>query len=512
MPQSIATLTEAQKRIQQAYDPSRFATAGKQVIDLLASYLASALASRNSVLNWADPKTICDQAKTMLAAHGEEQELQSENSFLLEISRLVELTVSRGQTLHDPRYIGHQVAPPLPTAGLFEAVSSVTNQGMAIYEMGPWACAAEDAMVQTLGEALGFSPGNFCGVITSGGSLANLTALLTARNVAMSNVWRQGIAASALPPVLVAHGETHYCVARAAGMLGIGTDHVVKVKTDHRCRMIPADLDVQLASLRREGRPIVAVVAAACSTRTGAFDPLTEIAAICKKHSVWLHVDAAHGGAACLSDRYKNLLAGIEQADSVVWDAHKMMHVPALCTFVFYRNPAHRFSAFEQDAPYLYDPTAPNLADYDSGLKTVECTKRAAAFGLWSAWCLHGRKLFSDIVETTFDMAKKFYEMLSDADDFTPLHEPMCNIQMFRHLPPQLRDASPERIGQFQLELRRRVIESGQYYIVPGKWDGHGALRAVVMNPLTTQTHLQGLMATLREEGKSLLSEADRVG
>jgi len=305
--------------------------------------------------------------------------------------------------------------------------------------------------------------------------------------------------------VIVAHGETHYCVARAAGVLGIGTDHVVKVKTDERCRMIPADLDQKLSELRQAKRPIIAVVAAACSTRTGAFDPLEEIAVICKKHGVWLHVDAAHGGAACLSQKHKHLLAGIEQADSVVWDAHKMMHVPALCTFLFYRDPAHRFCAFEQDAPYLYDPTAPNLVDYDSGLKTVECTKRAAAFGLWGAWCLHGRKLFADIVETTFAMARTFYEMLRDADDFEPLHEPMCNILMFRYLPAQLRDASLERLGSFQLELRRHLIESGRFYIVPGKWDGHGALRAVVMNPLTTASHLQALMNALREEGQRLL-------
>jgi len=498
-------LDKAQQRIREAYDAQRFIAAGKQVIDLLGDYLSQAQASQNHVLNWADPKALCEQARSMLDISGDGASPAETTSFICEVDRLVRLTVAHGQTLHDPRYIGHQVAPPLPTAGLFEAVSSVTNQGMAIYEMGPWACAAEDAMVQTLGEALGFAPGKFAGVITSGGSLANLTALLTARNVAMNDVWSKGVSTSTQPPVLVAHGETHYCVARAAGVLGIGTDHVVKVKTDERCRMIPADLDQKLSELRQAKRPIIAVVAAACSTRTGAFDPLEEIAVICKKHSVWLHVDAAHGGAACLSQKHKHLLAGIEQADSVVWDAHKMMHVPALCTFLFYRDPAHRFCAFEQDAPYLYDPTAPNLVDYDSGLKTVECTKRAAAFGLWGAWCLHGRKLFADIVETTFAMARTFYEMLRDADDFEPLHEPMCNILMFRYLPAQLRDASLERLGSFQLELRRHLIESGRFYIVPGKWDGHGALRAVVMNPLTTASHLQALMNALREEGQRLL-------
>ena len=102
----------------------------------------------------------------------------------------------------------------------------------------------------------------------------------------------------------------------------------------------------------------------------------------------------------------------------------------------------------------------------------MECTKRAAAFGLWGTWCLFGRGLFSDIVDATFAMGRRFYEMLREADDFVALHEPMCNIVMFRHVPAALRGADAARIGTFQFQLRRRVIESGRYYIVPGKWDG----------------------------------------
>ena len=110
---------------------------------------------------------------------------------------------------------------------------------------------------------------------------------------------------------------------------------------------------------------------------------MNDIADVCQKHDVWLHVDAAHGGSACFSKRYRHLLDGLERVDSLIWDAHKMLFVPALCAFVFYRNKEHRFEAFRQDAPYLFDPSAPGLAEYDSGMKTIECTKRAAAFGLW---------------------------------------------------------------------------------------------------------------------------------
>ncbi len=261
----------------------------------------------------------------------------------------------------------------------------------------------------------------------------------------------------------------------------------------------------ELTRLRARHQPIVAVVACACATPTGAFDPLEEIADVCRRHEVWLHVDAAHGGAALLSDRHRHLVAGLERADSVVWDAHKMLFVPGLCAFVFYRDKSRRFEAFRQDAPYLFDPAAPGLAEYDSGMKTVECTKRAAAFGLWGVWSLFGRQLFADMVDVTFALGHTFYEKLLAAEDFVPLHDPQCNIVAFRHVPAALRDAPAERVGDFQLELRRRLIESGEFYIVPFKRDGVGALRVTIINPLTTSAHLDQLMDALRRHGGELL-------
>jgi L-2,4-diaminobutyrate decarboxylase len=418
--------------------------------------------------------------------------------------------LERGLNLHDPRYIGHQVPAPVPLGGLFDAVGSVTNQVMAIYEMGPWATAVEQAMVAELGVAIGWQPDSFAGAVTHGGSLANLTGLLTARNVALGDAWEYGLpgiraAESEGGAVLLAHADAHYSVARAAGILGLGSRQVVRIGLDERGRMDPQRLDEELTRIRAGRQPIVGVVACACATPTGAFDPLNDIADVCGRHEVWLHVDAAHGGAAVLSDRHRHLVAGLERADSVVWDAHKMLFVPGLCAFVLYRDKAYRFEAFRQDAPYLFDPAAPGLAEYDSGMKTVECTKRAAAFGLWGVWSLFGRQLFADMVDVTFALGRTFYEKLLAADDFVPLNDPECNIVVFRHVPAALQESSPERLGDFQLELRRRVIESGDFYIVPFKRDGIGALRVTIINPLTTPAHLDGLMAALRRHGRELL-------
>jgi L-2,4-diaminobutyrate decarboxylase len=267
-------------------------------------------------------------------------------------------------------------------------------------------------------------------------------------------------------------------------------------------------LERLLCELHAKQQPVVAVVACACSTPVGAFDRLDEVAEVCQRHGVWLHVDAAHGGAACLSPRYRHLVDGLNRADSVTWDAHKMLFVPALCAFVFYRQAAHAFAAFRQDAPYLFDPSAPGLAEFDSALRTVECTKRAAVFGLWGIWSLFGEQLFADLVDITFTMGRLFHEKLCLAPDFAPLHEPQCNIVAFRYVPESLRNAPAEVLGRLQLETRRRIVQSGQFYIVSTKLDGVGALRVTIINPLTRPEHLDELLDTIRRAAGPLICGA----
>ena len=461
------------------------------------------------MLNWTDPENKKGMAQASMDRYAPYQTWSTEggDGLARQFEELVRLALGHGLNLHDPRYIGHQVPASIPLAGLFDALGSVTNQVMAIYEMGPWATAVEHALVAQLGQMIGWQPGGFSGLITHGGSLANLTALLTARNVSLNTSWEAGVPGKGPSPVVVVHADAHYSVTRAAGVLGLGTRNVIPAPLDDRRRMDPEKLDELLASLRKKGHPIVATVAAACATPIGAFDPLQAIADVCQRHEVWLHVDAAHGGSACFSRRYRHLLAGIEHCDSMIWDAHKMLFVPALCAFVFYRNAEQRFEAFQQSAPYLFDPSAPGISDYDSALKTVECTKRAAAFGLWGTWSLFGPQLFEDMVDTTFDMGRIFYEKLEATSDFEPLHEAQCNIVAFRYLPNALRHAQPETIGQFQRDLRRRVIKSGEFYLVQTTLDGMAALRVTIINPLTTPEHLDALLDALRQHGKMLISD-----
>jgi L-2,4-diaminobutyrate decarboxylase len=502
--------SDLQALLSEAYDPHLLQQAGRLLVDLVSQHFRETEKALGPVLNWNPPEDNIQTAKQWLQPSDLMANCPSgsdRKARLARFEQLVRLSLQRGQNLHHPHYVGHQVPASLPLAALFDTVGSLTNQVLAIYEMGPWATAVERAVVDTLGEAIGYPRGRFGGLVTSGGSLANLTALLTARNVCLSESWATGLAnqraatSQTRHPVIVVHADAHYSVTRAAGILGLGTDQVIRVPLDSTRRMDTEQLSTILAELRATGTPVVAVVAAACATPVGAFDRLHDVADICQRHQIWLHVDAAHGGGACLSKKYRHLISGLQRADSVVCDAHKMLFIPALCAFVFYRNAAHRFLAFQQEAPYLFDPSVADMAEYDSGLVNLECTKRAAALGLWGIWSLFGHELFAALVDKTFDLGAWFYELLRKQEDFEPYCRPQCNIVVFRYLPSTLEGASPERIDQFQSRLRQTVIRSGEYYLVPSTLDSRSYLRTTIINPLTTRAHLQGLLDCLRKHG-----------
>jgi len=495
-----ADLRESRRRVAEAYSPDLLRDLGQHLVETLARHLSDAEQGRTPVLNWNEPaKNIATARGTLPNVGGNPRE-----SLIERFQSLIRLALDHGHNLHNPGYIGHQVPAPVPIAGLFDALGAITNQVMAIYEMGPWATAVERALIEAYGARFGLDPTLFSGLVTSGGSLANLTALLTARNVSLGDAWERGLSKRARPPVLLAQGDSHYSVARAAGILGLGTEQVIRVPLDSRRRMDAQRLDELLGRLRTEGVPVIAVCACACATPIGAFDPLYDIADVCRRHEVWMHVDAAHGGAAVFSRRHRHLVHGLERADSFICDAHKTLFVPALCAFVFYREGRHRFEAFRQEAPYLFDPSAPGMAQVDSGLSTLECTKRAATFGLWGLWSMFGPQLFEDLIDTTFSTARMLYDKLVAAPDFEPLHEPEANIVVFRYRPDFGDGMSPGKVGELNLAVRRKIIESGEFYIVQTNLDGVGALRVSVMNPLTDESHLDRLLDTIRQSAAEL--------
>ncbi|HLL83651.1 MAG TPA: aminotransferase class I/II-fold pyridoxal phosphate-dependent enzyme, partial [Longimicrobium sp.] len=361
----------ANDALKAAFDPDAFRAEAHRVVDLLADYLRQARSGDLPVLPWVPPEELAPRWPARFPQKGGG-----------DLPALLHRVVEEANHLHHPRFVGHQVSAPLPSTALCDMVSALLNNGMAIYEMGPSATAMEKAVLAWMAERLGL-PASAGGVLTSGGSAGNLTALLAARQAkAGFNVWDEG--ASGGPPlaILVAD-QAHYCVERSARMMGLGAGGVVKVPVDPAFRMRADLLPEAFDKATREGRRVFAVVASACSTATGAFDPLEPIADFCQARGLWLHVDGAHGASAVLSPRHRGLLRGVERADSVVWDAHKMMMTPALVTAVLFREARRSFEAFAQEASYLYDEARAGHDEWNVGTRTLECTKRMMGLKLY---------------------------------------------------------------------------------------------------------------------------------
>jgi L-2,4-diaminobutyrate decarboxylase len=296
-------------------------------------------------------------------------------------------------------------------------------------------------------------------------------------------VWRRGLRES--PPLAIAVAESaHYSVARAARMLGLGNAGLVTVACDDEQRMRPDALDAALVGARERGVLVFAVVAQAGATATGAFDPLHAIADVCKTHGVWLHVDGAHGASLALSKKHGALVDGMARADSVVWDAHKMLMMPALVTAVLFKDSAAGARAFAQEATYLFHDDD-DKAWADIGKRTVECTKRMMSLKLYATLMAHGTSLFECHVDAVVDMAASFAARIRARPALELLCAPMCDIVCFR-----VRGLTP---GQ-QAAVRRQLVDDGRFFIVYMRVQGELWLRAVVLNPHTEVRDLDALL------------------
>jgi L-2,4-diaminobutyrate decarboxylase len=354
---------------------------------------------------------------------------------------------------------------------------------MAIWEMGQLQTVAELRVVEWMCKKLGFGE-QATGHLTSGGSLGNLTALLAAREAKRPGSWADGEKRQRLPCVLVSD-QAHYSVERAVQILGWGGDGIEPVRTTADYCLDPTDLGPAYARASARGREVIAVIANACTTATGSFDPLGPIAEFCATERLWMHVDAAHGGSFVLAPSVKDCLAGIERADSVVWDAHKMLMMPALVTGVLFRHHAHAHLAFSQHAEYLFD----DGVGVELGHRTFECTKRGMGLSLYSALRVFGESAFTEYLEKTVELARAFAELLDDRAGFERATWPQANIVCFR-----LAGESHDDLGR---ACRRKLVASGKYYVVETMLSGRHHFRVTIVSPKTQLRDLEGLLDEL---------------
>ena len=456
------------------YSPENFRKRGHELVDRLADHLETSLhGESDKVIRWNLPEDEHAFWNSYLE-HGDTAQL---------FPKIIEHTIH----VHNPKYIGHQVCPPAPLASLAGLISALLNNGMAVYEMGMAPTAIERVITEFICRKIGYDE-NSRGFLTSGGTLANLTALLSARKAIINDdIWNEG---SVEKLGIMVCEEAHYCIERAAKIMGLGTKGIISIPASDDFSMDVSLLEDTYQKAIKENLTIFAIVGSAPSTATGVYDNLEAIARFATKHNIWFHVDGAHGGAAIFSPKYRPLLKGLDQADSVVIDGHKMMMMPTITTALLFKNGNHSHATFSQKADYLLEQSE-NEDWYNLAKRTFECTKTMMSIQWYTLLKTYGEAVFETYVTTLYDLGHYFGERIAKESQFELAVRPMSNIVCFRYVD---RTRTRPELNKINNSIRQRILEEGEFYIVQTKLRGVHYLRTTIMNPFTTPKDLDLLL------------------
>ncbi len=378
-----------------------------------------------------------------------------------------------------PRNLSFVPSGPTPAAVLFDLVVSASCVCPESWQEGSGVIFAENQALRWLADLAGM-PASAGGVFVSGGSAGNLSGLVAARETAMRARTKAGLAR---PDrwILVTSYEAHSSVKLAARVMDVD---VVTVPGDERGRLTGAALRTLFADRVPDGA--FAISATAGTTNVGVVDDLAGVAAVCSDHGIWMHVDAAYGGAALAAPSARRLFAGIEHADSLVIDPHKWLFSPYDCAALLYRNPDQAKAAHTQKADYL-DVLQAN-DDWNPSDFAFHLTRRARGLPFWFSLATHGTQAYSQAVETTLATAHRAAELVDAHPDLELCMTPELSVVMFRRIGWQL----PEYERWSTNVLARNIG-----YVVPTVHLGEPALRFCIVNPNTTVAHIRAILATL---------------
>lgn len=406
-----------------------------------------------------------------------------------------------------PGFAGWLNSPPAAIGVFADLLASAMNPSVAGGNHA--AVHLEHMVVRWFCELLSL-PATAGGLLVSGGSMASLTALAAARHAAARaggvDVRAEGLQGTGARLVLYAGEEGHGCVWKAAELLGIGSANVRVIRGDDAFRMRPADLAARIEEDLRAGCRPVAVVATAGTTNTGAIDPLDEIADVCRRHGVWMHVDGAYGAAAVLSDRHRPELRALARADSVALDPHKWLYVPVEAGLILVRDPAALRQAFSLVPPYLRT---------DDDLEGVSGPPWFSEFGFQQTrgfralkvWmCLEhlGLDGYRALVEHDLEMAGRLARRVAEDPDLE-LVAGGLGVVCFRCVPAALRgdEAGVEALNR---ALLTEVQLGGRAFLSGTVLRGRFVLRACIVNPGTTAGDVDALVDRVREAGARRVS------
>jgi len=400
-----------------------------------------------------------------------------------------------------PRFFGYVASPSTPIGAYSDLIASALNANITCWRSGPAGTELERMVVRWLGALIDYDR-DAKGLLTSGGSMANLIALLVAhRRKSGVNTSRQGLWNSGPPMTIYASEEVHLSIAKAADILGFGRDQVRVIACDERQRMRVNLLRQKIDADRREGLRPFCVVGSAGTVNTGVVDPLNEIADVAAEFDLWFHVDGAYGAPGSLDERKKHLFAGLERADSVSLDPHKWLYVPVDAGCLLFRDDDAARAAFStEDADYIKthgytDEEA--FAFWDYG---VELSRRFRALKVWMTLQYYGSRRIAEAISEDISLAAYLGELVSNADDFELLAPVELSICCFRYVPQSgMSDAELDQLNERVMEM---VQKGGRAYLSNATVNGKFALRACITNFRTTKMDIEETVAAVREIGE----------
>jgi aromatic-L-amino-acid decarboxylase len=403
----------------------------------------------------------------------------------------------------NPGQFAYFTPPPLPVAIAGDVLMQWFNQGVDVWACSPSAALVEEEVIAWLRALAGYGPGSW-GVLTSGGVMANFMALMVARDVHLRAL-RSGDGpprGAALAGVRVyASDQAHFSIRRSLSFLGFPPDTLRIVPSDERFRLHGQAVSAAVEQDRAAGLLPLCVAAVSGSTNTGSVDLVGELADVCDAYGMWLHVDAAYGGAVRLNEHEAWRVPDIERADSVTIDPHKWFFQPYDIGALLVKQHDHLLATFH-GTPEYYRHTRPDdepLAWYQY---SMEGTRRFRALKLWMSWKHLGSSGFGRLIGANLDLAAHLARRCRESDDFEAVPaEPELSVVCFRHLPGG-RDASASlhlaALDAHQDRLQRELETSGEGWVSTTTLRGRTYLRAGFVNYLSTRADVDRVLDALR--------------
>lgn len=408
-----------------------------------------------------------------------------------------------------PRMFGYVQAPGTAIAAIADLLASTLNANLTAWRSAPAAVEIERLTIDWIKQILGV-PTTAAGLFVSGGSMANLAALATARrSKAPVDLTTKGAQVLTRPMRVYASEETHHSVAKAAGLLGIGRDNVRLIGVNERFKIRVDNLVASITEDLKAGYLPFCVVANAGTVNTGAFDPLAEVSEVARRFNLWMHVDASYGGFAVLAQPAKHLFAALPEADSVALDPHKWLYLPVDCGCVLYRDPEAARATFAHEAEYtrvLEQQADEAFAFWDYG---PELSRRFRALKVWLTLKCVGVRALGEMIEKDLTCARHLERLVQASDDFEMLAPVELSIFCFRYTGRENKaalaranEAERKRIDSDLNAFNERLLvalqQDGSSYLSNANLNGRFCLRGCVLNYRTTLGDMEILLDDLR--------------